>query len=146
MEEIVEIVSYLTYVKYNSISILLKKHPRIWYYEVTLYSCGKESLYTSIPIDLGLKAISYWLNNQSNSIIFFLKKNLILKPRGSILRNGYFKFDEKHNQTEVTAMGAKCAPWYTCLVIGYKEETKLFPISLPKLFLTEELNIKEVFK
>ena len=38
-------------------------------------------------------------------------------------------------------MGTKCAPPYTCLVVGYKEETKLFAIELPKFFSTEEIQI-----
>ena len=34
-----------------------------------------------------------------------------------------------------------------CLVVGCKEETKLFPIEFPKIFSTEEIKfIKEVFK
>ena len=35
-------------------------------------------------------------------------------------------------------MGTKCAPPYACLVVGYKEETKLFPIELPTFFSTED--------
>ena len=38
-------------------------------------------------------------------------------------------------------MGTKCAPPYACLVVGYKEEAKLFPIELPKFFSTEEIKI-----
>ena len=38
-------------------------------YEATIYSCNIESLYTSIPIDLGLEAISHWLNNKINLIL-----------------------------------------------------------------------------
>ena len=44
-------------------------------------------------------------------------------------------------------MGTKCAPLYACLAVGYKKETKLFPIELPKFFSTEEIQIiKKVFK
>ena len=34
------------------------------------------------------------------------------------------------------------------LVVGYKEETKLFPVEVPKFFSTEEIEqiIKEVFR
>ena len=38
-------------------------------------------------------------------------------------------------------MRTKCASPYPYLVVGYKEETKLFPIELPKFFSTEELQI-----
>ena len=56
-----------------------------------------------------------------------------------ILRNNNFKFYEIFdNQTEGTAMGTKCAPPYACLVVDYKEETKLFPIKLQKFFSAEK--------
>ena len=50
---------------------------------------------------------------------------------------------KRYNQTEGTTMGTKCARPYVCLVVGYflKEEIKLFPIKLPKLFPTEEIKI-----
>ena len=38
-------------------------------------------------------------------------------------------------------MRTKCASPYPYLVVGYKEETKLFPIELPNFFSTEELQI-----
>ena len=38
-------------------------------------------------------------------------------------------------------MGTKCALPYACLVVGYKQETKLFPIELPKVFSIEEIQI-----
>ena len=31
-----------------------------------LYSCDIESLYTSIPIDLGIEAIDYWIKRKCN--------------------------------------------------------------------------------
>ena len=40
-------------------------------------------------------------------------------------------------------MGTKWAPPYACLVVGYKEETKLFRIELPKFFSTEVIKIKK---
>ena len=44
-------------------------------------------------------------------------------------------------------MGNKFAPPYTCLVVSFKEETKFFPIELPKYFSTEEIQIiKKVFR
>ena len=60
-------------------------------------------------------------------------------------------FDEmNYNHKKGTAMGIKCAPSCACLVVGYKQDTKLFPIELPKLpkfFSTEEFKIiKEVFR
>ena len=47
----------------------IKQLPTTLNYEATLYSRDIESLYTSIPIDLGLGAISFWLSNKSNLIL-----------------------------------------------------------------------------
>ena len=44
-------------------------------------------------------------------------------------------------------MGTRFAPQYPCLVVGYEEETKLFPNELPKFLLTEKIQIiKKVFR
>ena len=73
-------------------------------------ACDRK-LYTSILIDLGLEAISYWLNNKSNLILNRFSKNFMLEALEFILRNNNFKFYEIFdNQTEGTAMGTKCAP------------------------------------
>ena len=81
-------------------------------------------------------------------ILNWFSKNFILEALEFILRNTNFKFDEIfYNQTEGTALGTKCAPPYACLVLAYKEETKLFPIELPKFFSTEQIQImKKVFR
>ena len=98
-----------TYIKHewNFIKQLL----RTLNFEATLYSYDIEGLYTSMPIDLGLEAVSYWLSNESNLILNRFSKNFILEPLEFILKNNNFKFDEIfYNQTEVTAMGSNCAP------------------------------------
>ena len=54
----------------------------------------------------------------------------------------YFTIRQKELQWE-----PNLAHPYACLVVGYKEETKLFPISLPKYFSTKEIQIiKKVFR
>ena len=106
-----------------------------------MYSCNIESLYTSIPTSLGLEPISHLLNNKNNLILNRFSSNFILEALEFILRNNDFKFDELfYNQTKGTAMGTKCAPPYACLVVDYKEETKLFPIELPKFFQLKKSN------
>ena len=40
-------------------------------------------------------------------------------------------------------MGTKFAPSYACLTIGYLEETKLFPLILPKYFNRNECALIE---
>ena len=112
-----------------------------------LYPFSIESLYKSIPINLDLEAISYWLNNKSNLVSNCFLEKFILGALEFILSNKISIFDEKYNQTEGTAMGTKYATPYTCLVVGSIEETKLFPIELTKFFSTEEIEIvKEIFK
>ena len=51
-----------------------------------------------------------------------------------------------YNQTEETAMGAKYAPPFACIVVDFEEKTELFSIELPKFFSTEKIKFKkEVF-
>ena len=65
-----------------------------------------------------------------------------------VLRNNDFKFSGKYyNQPKGTASKTKWAPPYKRLVSGYKEETKLFSIKLPKVYSYEESELmKDVFK
>ena len=124
----------------------MKQLPGILNYETAIYSCDIESLYTLINKNVGLEAISYWLNNKSNLISNHCAQNFILEALEFIWRNNNFKFGEiYYNQAESTAMGSKCAPIFACWAIGYKEETKLFLIQLPTFFSSEEIEIiKEV--
>ena len=120
----------------------IKQLPRTLNYEATLYSRDIESSYTSMPIVFGLEAISYWLNSKSNLILNRFSKHFILGALEFILRNNNFSFCEIiYNQTEGTPMGNKCVPPYAYLVVGYKEETKLFSIELPKFVSTKEIKI-----
>ena len=113
-----------------------------------MYSCDIESLYTSVPTDLGLEAIEYWIIRKGNLIPQRFTKKFILESIEFILKNNNFLFASKmFNQTFGTAMGPKCAPLYACLTVSYQEETKLFTQELPKYFSNEEsLLIKEFFK
>ena len=54
---------------YKSRLNFIKQLQKTLNYEATLYSCDIDSLYTSIPIGLGLEAISYWLNSKSNLML-----------------------------------------------------------------------------
>ena len=76
-------------------------------------------------------------------------KEFILESIEFILKNYTFLFDSKifNNQIFGKTMRTKCALPYTCLAIGYQEETKRSTQDLPKYFLNEEcLLIKEFFK
>lgn len=113
----------------------LRKLPQEFEQEVELYSCDIISLYTSIPHELGLEALTYWINKRHDLIPERLSCDFIVNAAKFILENNNFLFDGTlYKQTAGTAMGTKFAPPYACLTVGYLEETKLFPIILPKYF------------
>ena len=117
-------------------------------YQATLYSCDIESLYTSIPTNLGLKAISHWLNVKRDLIPDRISSEFVLKALDFVLNNNYFIFlNSMYYRKSGTAIGTKWAPPYACLTIGYLEECILFPIELVKYFNEEECElIEEIFK
>ena len=122
----------------------LRKLPRKFEQEVELYSCDITSLYTSIPHELGLEALNYWINKKHDLIPERLNCDFIIDAAKFILENNNFLFDGTlYKQTAGTAMGTKFAPSYACLTIGYLEETKLFPLILPKYFNRNECALIE---
>ena len=127
-----------TYIKddWHFLRILPKNLP---FNEITMYSVDITSLYTSITHELGIEAISYWLTKRQDLIPERFSKEFIIESLNLILKNNNFIFDDQlYNQKEGTAMGNKAAPPYACLVMGYLEETKLFPTILPKYFSREQ--------
>ena len=95
--------------------------------DYNLFSCDITSLYTSIPHELGIEAIKYWVNKGRNLIPTRFTEIVILEALELILKNNNFMFnDVMYNQVIGTAMGHVCAPPYACLVIGYLEEEHLF--------------------
>ena len=100
-----------------------------------MYSYDVVSLYTSIPHELGLTAIDYWIDARSDLIPERFSKSFILEAVKFVLENNNFLFDNKmFRQISGTAMGTKFAPPYACLTMGYLEETILFPVTLKKYF------------
>jgi hypothetical protein len=113
----------------------LRKIPRKLSYPAILLTCDIVSLYTSIPTDLGIKAVDYWITKLPHLIPDRFTKAFILELVEFVLTNNYMNFDDElwHQQTG-TSMGTKMAPPYACLTIGFLEETILFPILLPSKF------------
>ena len=113
-----------------------------------MYSCDIESFHASIPTELGLEAIEYWIMRKRDFIPQRFAKEFILESTEFIFENNNYLFDPKmFNLIIGTAMGTKCAPPYACLTIGYQVETKLFTEELPKYFCNEDcLLIKELFR
>ena len=51
------------------------------------------SSYTSIPQDLGLQALSYWIDKKQNLILEGFTKTFILEATSFLLLNNKFRFD-----------------------------------------------------
>ena len=81
------------------------------------------SLYTNIPHNFGLEAISYWIDHHMPpETPERIPKEIITNGLKFILENNYFTFDSKfYRQISGTAMGTKVAPTYANLVMGYLE-------------------------
>ena len=97
-------------------------------YPCVLASCDVVSLYTSIPHDLGLEALSYWIEKKRNLIPERFTKAFILEAASLVLSNSNFQYDSyMFLQLVGTAMGTKFAKSYASLSVSYLEETILFP-------------------
>ena len=99
--------------------------------------CDVKSLYTSIPNELGLRALEYWLERLASSIPSRFSRNFIMEASQFVLENNFFVFNgTMWRQVIGTAMGKEMASPYACLTVGFLEETILFPKLLPKYFQT----------
>ena len=106
----------------------LRKIPRNLKGKYKLFGCDIQSLYTSIPHELGLEAMEYWLNRRRDLVQDRFTNEFILEAIEFLLKNNNCLFNgEMYNQITGTAMGASFAAFYACLTIGYLEETKLYP-------------------
>ena len=107
----------------------LSRIPRTIDYECELFSWDIVSLYTSIPHELGIEALTYWLSRYPDLVPPRFSVNFVLEAALFILQNNYFMFDGVcYHQNTGSAMGAVFAPPYACLAVGYLEEVKLPPI------------------
>ena len=112
----------------------VRKLPRTIDFDCELYACDIVSLYTSIPHDLGIEAISYWVDRCRVLIPTRFTKEFIIESVFFVLNNNNFFFLETlWHQIKGSAMGTKFAPPYACLVVGFLEETKLYQ-ELPRHF------------
>ena len=117
----------------------IKQLPRNLDYEAELFTCDVVSLYTSIPHDLGVEAIEFWLQEHRDKIPRRFTRDFIIDSILFILQNNNFYFDGHHyHQLEGTGMGVDFAGNYACLVMGYLEKVKLFGELLTPHFTEEE--------
>lgn len=80
------------------------------------------SLYNNITHDLGIEALTFWLNEHPENLHERYTKDFILNSTKLILENNSFEFGA-HNFKQLvgTAMGTKFAPTYASLVLAYLE-------------------------
>ncbi|XP_053571499.1 uncharacterized protein LOC128661246 [Bombina bombina] len=97
---------------------LLKKLDGVVVGEKTiLASLDVESLYSSIPHNVGLLAIKRFLETRGPRYLEHTEFMMVLLE--FILKNNVFSFDgQVFRQIRGTAMGAVCAPTYACLHLG----------------------------
>ena len=113
----------------------LRKFPRNIGANNYVMCCDVTSLYTSIPNELGMQALEYWIDRKAALIPKRFSKSFILESAEFVLKNNFFTFgDRMWRQVVGTAMGKEMASPYACLTVGYLEETILFPKLLPKFF------------
>lgn len=101
----------------------LNRLPKTVTMDTKIVSFDVVSLYSNIPHDLGLDAISFWLDKHPELIPHRFSKQFIIEGIQIILENNNFSFNGSfYNQTKGTAMGTKMAPSYATLVLGFLEE------------------------
>ena len=80
------------------------------------------SLYTSIPHELGLKALKFFLEKFPDTVDKRFSKEFILEASNFVLKNNTFEFNnENYIQLLGSAMGTIFAPTYATLVMAYLE-------------------------
>ena len=103
-------------------------------------------MYTSIPYDLDLEALSYWLNKSREIISSRFTDRFILEAAAFVLQNNNFKFDNQlWLQLIGAAMGTDFAPPYAYLTMGFLEEIKLKPELLKHFSPSQARRILENF-
>ena len=82
------------------------------------------SLYTNIPHDVGEDAVRYWLAKYKGKVDFRFNETFIIEGLKIVLKRNVFYFNGKrYKQNTGTGMGAKVAPTFATLFMGYLEES-----------------------
>ena len=107
---------------------LLSKLPYHNYLGRKLLSCDVISLYTSIPNDLGLETLHYWINRCRRLKSPRFTNGFNMESAKFVLTNNNLNFDGQiYNQLIGTAMDTDFAPDYIHSNMECLEEKKLFP-------------------
>ncbi|XP_073518019.1 uncharacterized protein [Phyllobates terribilis] len=92
-----------------------------------LITVDVESLYSNIAHQDGIAAVLHFLNNTSGGNR--LHDSFIVDLLKFILTHNYFVFDHVfYRQASGTAMGARCAPAFANLFLGWWEDTHVYPL------------------
>ena len=104
---------------------LLEKLPNRIHPDSLFISMDVNSLYTNIPNDLGIEALTYWVSTKFNclNIQRFSPQFIIEGLKIVLLRNTFSYNNRFFHQISGTAMGTKVAPTYAHLVMAYLEIT-----------------------
>lgn len=98
--------------------------PYTWEQNYWWLSLDVSSLYTSIPHDVGVRAVEHFLAN--DPLTNPRQANFILEALTFCLKHNYFESEGTHYlQINGTAMGANFAPSYANLTMGYWEHMYL---------------------
>ncbi|KAM4038417.1 uncharacterized protein ACNLHF_016739 [Anomaloglossus baeobatrachus] len=118
---VVSLSSYL-----RDTSDLLTKINGVTIEQDTIFaSIDVEALYSSIPHELGLKALKHFLDSRGTH--YEKHSRFTLKLMDYILTHNFFTFNGKYyHQLRGTAMGCSCAPSYANLYLGWWEDTMVF--------------------
>ena len=98
------------------------------------------SLYSNIPHDLGLEAISFWLDKFPELIANRYNKAFITDALKIVLENNIFSFNNNYfKQIKGTAMGTKVAPTYATLVLAFLEEKCIKQLRLKRMKTSQNI-------
>ena len=80
------------------------------------------SLYTTIPHNLGLSSVSYFIEQFPDKLSPRFSKDCIIEFLSFVLNNCYISYNKSlFHQIKGCAMGTKVAPTYACLTMGFLE-------------------------
>ncbi|XP_029646732.1 uncharacterized protein LOC115220725 [Octopus sinensis] len=87
-----------------------------------LVSFNMVNLYTNIPHDYGIEAITFWLEKYPEEIPGRINQNFVIEVLKFVLLNNHFLFDTTYYRQKCgIAMGTRAAPVIANLVMGYHE-------------------------
>ena len=105
-----------------------------------LVSFDTVSLYSNIPHDLSLEAISFWLDKYPELIANRYNKTSIIEALKIVLENNVFSLNNNYfKQIKGTAMGTEVAPTYATLVLAFVEEKCIKRLRLKRMKTSQKI-------